>query len=85
MRQPREEEHRGGRCPLMSADSHNGTPRAPNDELRYPRTDAEEAKNGLLDARKMAESARNRAAAAIEPAERTRREQQGLVERLRHV
>ena len=44
----------------------------PNDELRFIRVDTEEAMNSLLDARDMAESARDRAAAATEAAERTR-------------
>ena len=85
MHQPREEEHRGGRSPLFGADSHNRAPGPSNDELRFLRADDEEAKNGLLDAREMAESARDRAAAATEAAERTRREHQGLVERLRQL
>ena len=48
-----------------------------NDELRFLPADTEEAKNCLLDSREMAESARDRAAAAKEAAKRTRREQQG--------
>ena len=85
MHQSREEEHHGGRSLSMSADSHNQAPGQSNDEMRLLRAEAKESKNALLDAREMAESARNRAAAATEAAERTRREQQGLVERLRQL
>ena len=80
MHQPREEEHHGGRSPAMSADSHNRTPGQSDDEMRFLRTEADESKNALLDAREMTESSHDRAAA-----ERTRREQQGLVERLRQL
>ena len=73
MHQPREEEHHGGRYLAMSADSHNRAPGQSDDELRLLRAEAEESKNALLDAREMAESAHDRAAAANEAAERTRR------------
>ncbi|CAI5711108.1 unnamed protein product [Peronospora destructor] len=84
MHLPREEEHHDGRSHASGTNSHNRTPVPSNDELRFLRADAEDAKNGLLDAREP-ESARDRAAAATEAAERTRREQQGLVERLRQL
>ena len=53
----------------MGNDSHNRAPKPSNDELRFLCDDAEEAVNGLLDAREMAESARGRAAAVTEAAE----------------
>ena len=77
MHPPREGEHHDGRPLGLGADSHDRAPVPSSDELRFLRADAEEAKNGLLDAREMAESARDRAAAATEAAERTRREQPG--------
>uniref|UniRef100_A0AAV1U8X0 Uncharacterized protein n=1 Tax=Peronospora matthiolae TaxID=2874970 RepID=A0AAV1U8X0_9STRA len=85
MHPPREEEHHDGRLSGLGADSHNRTPVPTGDELRMLRAETEEAKNGLLDAREMVESAQDRAAAATEAAERTRREQQVLVERLRQL
>ena len=69
----------------MRTNSHNRAPGQSDDELRLLRADAEESKNTLLDAREMAESAHDRAAAATEAAERTRRKQQELVERLRQL
>ena len=73
MHLPREEEHHDGRLLGLGADSHNRAPVPSSDELRFLRADTEEAMNGLLDAREMAERARDRAAAATEAAERTRR------------
>ena len=72
MNPPRKGENHDGESPGLGADSHNGAPTPPNDEMRFIRVDTEEAMNGLLDARDMAESARDRAAAATEAAERTR-------------
>lgn len=80
-----EEEHHDGRPLAMSADSRNRAPVQSNDELRLLRAEAEESKNALLDAREMAERAQDRADAATEAAERTRREQLVLVERLRQL
>ena len=85
MHLPREGEHHDGRYLGLGSDSHNRAPVPSNDELRFLRADTEEAMNGLLDAREMAESSRDRAGAATEAAERTRWEQQGLVERLRQL
>uniref|UniRef100_M4B918 Uncharacterized protein n=1 Tax=Hyaloperonospora arabidopsidis (strain Emoy2) TaxID=559515 RepID=M4B918_HYAAE len=82
MHLPREGEHHDGRYLGLGSDSHNRAPVPSNDELRFLRADTEEAMNGLLDAREMAESARDPAAAATKADERTRQEQQGLVERL---
>uniref|UniRef100_A0AAV1UVI2 Uncharacterized protein n=1 Tax=Peronospora matthiolae TaxID=2874970 RepID=A0AAV1UVI2_9STRA len=81
------EEHHDGRPLGLGVDSHNNRAPVPSsDKLRFLRADSEEAKNGdLLDALEMAERARDRAAAVTEAAERTRREQQGLVERLRQL
>ena len=67
------------------ADSHNRAPLLSNDELRFLRADTEEAMNGLLDVREMVKSTRDRATAAMEAAERNRREQQGLMECLRQL
>ncbi|CAH0513305.1 unnamed protein product [Peronospora belbahrii] len=85
MHQSREEERHDGRPLAMSADSHNRTPVPTGDELRMLRAETEEARNGLLDARGMDESAQDCAAAETETAERTRPEQQMLVERLRQL
>ena len=85
MHPPREGEHHDGRPLVLGADSHDRAPVPSSDKHRFLRADTEEAKNALLDAREMAESARDRAAAATEAAERTRREQRGLVERLRQL
>uniref|UniRef100_A0AAV1UWD0 Uncharacterized protein n=1 Tax=Peronospora matthiolae TaxID=2874970 RepID=A0AAV1UWD0_9STRA len=74
MHPPREEERHDGRPLVMSADTHNHTPVPSNEKLRILRADSEEEKNGLLDAREMAESAQDCAAAATEAAERTRRD-----------
>ena len=63
MHLPREEEHHDGRLLGLGADSHNRAPVPSSDELRFLRADTEEAMNGLLDAREMAERARDRAAA----------------------
>lgn len=51
-------------------------------ESRFLDADAKEAKNGLYDARELAKGARDRAISATEDAERTRREQQGLIVRI---
>ncbi|CAI5722004.1 unnamed protein product [Peronospora effusa] len=85
MHQLREEEHHDGRPLAMSADSRNRAPVQSNDELRLLRAEEEESKNALLDAREMAERAQDRADAATEAAERSRREQLVLVEWLRQL
>ena len=53
--------------------------------MRFLRAETKETKNGLLDAREVAEKAQDRAADATEAAESTRRKQKGLVERLRQL
>ena len=87
MHPPREGEHQDRRplVFLLGADSHDRAHVPSSDELCFLRADTEEANNGLLDARAMAESARDRAVASTTAAERTRREQRGLVERPRHL
>uniref|UniRef100_M4BMH3 Uncharacterized protein n=1 Tax=Hyaloperonospora arabidopsidis (strain Emoy2) TaxID=559515 RepID=M4BMH3_HYAAE len=84
MHPPREGEHHDGRSLGLGADSHNRAYVPSNEELRFLRAGTEEVKYGLLDAREMADSARDRAVAGTESAERNRREQRGL-ERLRHI
>ena len=71
MHPPREGKHHDGMSHRLGADSHNRAPVPSNDELRCLLSETEEAVNGLLDAREMVE--------------RTRREQQGLVERLHQL
>ncbi|CAI5704894.1 unnamed protein product [Peronospora effusa] len=85
MHQLMEEEHHDGRPLAMSADSRNRAPVQSNGELRLLRAEAKESKHALFDARKMAERAQDRADAATEAAERTRREQLVLIERLRQL
>ena len=81
----REGKHHDESNLAMSADSRNRAPVQSNDELRLLRAGAEESKNALLGAREMADRAQDRADAATEAAERTRREQLVLVERLRQL
>lgn len=68
---------------MMSADPNDQAPDHSNDELHVLRSKAEEAK--LTNGREMAESACDRATAATAVAERSRQEQQGLVERHRQL
>ncbi|CAI5706010.1 unnamed protein product [Peronospora farinosa] len=82
MYQSRAEENHDGGPLAMSADSRNREPVQSNDELCLLRAEAGESKNALLDAREMAERAQDRAVATTETAERDRREQRVMVERL---
>ena len=82
MHPPTEEERHDRRPLAVDAGSGNRTSIPSSDELRFLRVETEETNNGLLYAREMVESAQHRAAAATEAAERSRREQQRLVERL---
>ena len=75
MHPPKKVEHHDEKSLGLGANSHNRAPVPPNNELRFICDNTEEAKNGLLNAREMAESTRDRAPAATEAAKRTRQEQ----------
>ena len=57
MHPPTEEERQDGRPLAVDAGLGNRTSLLSNDQLRFFRAETEETKNGLLDAREMAERA----------------------------